>query len=103
MRLASLSLAALLAAVPAHAFIAWSGNSCDGAQGNTVPCDASCRDFTGRHSFNAQMGGGSCVSMYTAPGCNGARFNFTGIGSQCINVNTGTDIRSFQCFYAGCF
>ena len=30
---------------------AWSGGSCDGAQGLDVPCDGSCHDFRDRHSF----------------------------------------------------
>ncbi|EJD44465.1 hypothetical protein AURDEDRAFT_166556 [Auricularia subglabra TFB-10046 SS5] len=103
MRLTSLvSVATLVAAVPAYAVIAWSGDNCNGAQGADVPCDGSCHDFSGRHSFRAGLGGGACVTMWTSGNCQGQRFNFSNQGNQCTNVNTGTDIRSFYCYYSGC-
>lgn len=79
MRFASLLVAASAAAVPAHAFIAWSGNACDGAQGAMVPCDGSCHSFAGRHSFWAQAAQNevACVSMWSSTNCQGARFNFS--------------------------
>ncbi|EJD47119.1 hypothetical protein AURDEDRAFT_113473, partial [Auricularia subglabra TFB-10046 SS5] len=106
MYFATFALAALFAAVPAKAFTAWSGDACNGARGNDVACNGACIDFSGRHSFVANSAGQSgthCVAFYVDGGCNGQRFNFTGQGAQCTNVNTGTAINSFRCFGgAGC-
>ncbi|EJD44432.1 hypothetical protein AURDEDRAFT_166521 [Auricularia subglabra TFB-10046 SS5] len=49
MRFAYFALAALV--VPAQAFIAWSGDHCDGSKGNDVACDDRCRQFATRHSL----------------------------------------------------
>ena len=35
--------------------IGFSGNECDGAEGDDVPCDGSCHSFSGRHSFEASV------------------------------------------------
>ncbi|EJD36888.1 hypothetical protein AURDEDRAFT_174058 [Auricularia subglabra TFB-10046 SS5] len=83
MRVASLIVAAVAAAIPTHAFIAWSGSHCDGDKGATAEV---ARGETG------------CVSMWTSTGCIGQRFNFTNQQyMQCTNVNTGTNIQSFRC------
>ncbi|EJD46676.1 hypothetical protein AURDEDRAFT_164131 [Auricularia subglabra TFB-10046 SS5] len=93
MRFAALASALALAA-HAYALTAWSGNTCDGARGNSVPNDGSCRSFGGRHSFNAE--GDACVEFFTAGGCNGQKFTYYDQGNRCTNVNTGTDIQSFR-------
>ena len=52
----SVVAAALLAVLSVNAdLIAWSGNTCDGDQGNNVPCDGSCHQFGGRHSFEVSL------------------------------------------------
>ncbi|EJD44459.1 hypothetical protein AURDEDRAFT_166548 [Auricularia subglabra TFB-10046 SS5] len=102
MRFTAFVALAIAAALPANAFIAWSGDACNGAQGNNVPCDGSCHAFGGRHSFVAGDGN-HCVAMFRNGGCTGQRFNFTNQGNGCTNVNTGTDIQSFRCFAgSGC-
>ncbi|EJD44477.1 hypothetical protein AURDEDRAFT_166568 [Auricularia subglabra TFB-10046 SS5] len=94
-----LALAALLAASPATAFIAWSGSACNGDEGANVPCNGVCEPFCGRHSFIADVPGVThCVAFYVGGNCDGQRFNFTNQQGQCTNVNTGTGIESFQCF-----
>ncbi|EJD45116.1 hypothetical protein AURDEDRAFT_165657 [Auricularia subglabra TFB-10046 SS5] len=104
MHFASFAVFALLTAVPTNAFIAWSGDACNGDQGDTVSCDGTCFPFGGRHSFKAGTAGAShCVSFWVNSGCTGQRFNFTNQQDQCTNVNTGTAINSFRCFHgAGC-
>ncbi|EJD44485.1 hypothetical protein AURDEDRAFT_166581 [Auricularia subglabra TFB-10046 SS5] len=93
------ALAALLAASPATAFIAWSGWACDGPEGADVPCNGACVGFGGRHSFIADVPNfPHCVALYVGRNCDGQRFNFTNQQGQCTAVNTGTDIQSFQCF-----
>lgn len=55
--IAYLASALALAVLPqvAHAGItAFSGNTCDGAAGLNVPCDGSCHQFNGRHSFRVR-------------------------------------------------
>ncbi|EJD44449.1 hypothetical protein AURDEDRAFT_166539 [Auricularia subglabra TFB-10046 SS5] len=94
MQFTSFALAAVLAAVPAQAFIAWSGDHCDGPQGNNVNLDGSCRSFGGRHSFNA--GSESCIKFYELGNCSGQRFTYENQGDRCTNVNTGTDIAAFR-------
>ena len=46
-------LAAVVLAIQANAqqIIAFSGDTCNGGQGGEVPCDGTCFDFTGRHSY----------------------------------------------------
>ncbi|KAJ3817912.1 hypothetical protein EV361DRAFT_813241 [Lentinula raphanica] len=79
-------------------FIAWSGDSCDGSEGLNEPCDNSCGSFDGRHSFEVIIGGSHCVTFYEDDGCTGEAFLFEGEGnSECINVNTGTNIGSYRC------
>ena len=34
--------------------VAFSGDLCDGGQGDNVPCDDKCNDFLGRHSFRVR-------------------------------------------------
>ncbi|EJD39143.1 hypothetical protein AURDEDRAFT_171728 [Auricularia subglabra TFB-10046 SS5] len=99
-RVTSLVLATIVVAVPAQAFTAWSGDHCNGDKGATVACDGACRSFAGRHSFNADYNN-RCVSLWTSTNCQGQRFNYTlsgAAGSQCVNVNTGTNILSAACY-----
>ncbi|EJD45115.1 hypothetical protein AURDEDRAFT_165656 [Auricularia subglabra TFB-10046 SS5] len=99
MRFVSFSLLTLLAVTPTNAFIAWSGDARDGAQGDNLPCDGTCFAFSGRHSFRVGTPGvAHCVAFYVNSGCVGQRFNFTNQNGQCTNVNTGTGINSFRCF-----
>ena len=58
MRFAATLLAAVLLALQVHAqsLIAFSGDACDGGEGADVPCDGTCFDFTGRHSFEVSVG-----------------------------------------------
>ncbi|EJD34681.1 hypothetical protein AURDEDRAFT_176261 [Auricularia subglabra TFB-10046 SS5] len=105
MRFSSLLVAVAATTVPAQAFIAWSGDACDGDIGNMVPCDGSCHSFAGRHSFWAQASQDqpACVAMYAGTGCTGQRFNFSNqVYLQCTNVNTGTNIQSFRCWNGIC-
>ncbi|KAL1943641.1 hypothetical protein VTO73DRAFT_4086 [Trametes versicolor] len=103
--IAYLASALALAVLPqvAHAGItAFSGNTCDGAAGLNVPCDGSCHQFNGRHSFRVDGGsGGHCVTMFEDPNCpagaEGRMFTFTNENGGCQNVNTGTGIQSFLC------
>ncbi|EJD48689.1 hypothetical protein AURDEDRAFT_162144 [Auricularia subglabra TFB-10046 SS5] len=119
MRLRSLVLTAVAVAVPAQAFTAWSGDHCNGDKGAKVACDGACHSFAaGRHSFNADFNVGlqslaafrlrmsysmlnRCVALWTSTNCQGQRFNYSlsgAAGSQCTNVNTGTNILSFACW-----
>ncbi|KAF7293355.1 hypothetical protein MKEN_00837400 [Mycena kentingensis (nom. inval.)] len=74
-----------------------SGNSCDGDQGEDVPCNGGCFGFSGRHSFVITSGTHNVV-LFSGDGCTGEQFNF-GSESQgnCINVNTGTSVLSGRC------
>ncbi|EJD44790.1 hypothetical protein AURDEDRAFT_166269 [Auricularia subglabra TFB-10046 SS5] len=107
MLFAAIALAALMAAIPTKAIIAWSGDACNGDEGANVACDGNCIPFGGRHSFIADspgVGGTHCVAFFVNGGCTGQMFNFTNQQGQCTNVNTGTDIESFRCFAgSGCF
>ncbi|EJD46428.1 hypothetical protein AURDEDRAFT_164662 [Auricularia subglabra TFB-10046 SS5] len=95
-------VAAALAAIPVHAFTAWSGGACNGGQGADAACNGGCGDFRDRHSFKAGSGT-HCVALYAGTNCGGQRFNFTGQSQQCTNVNTGTNIQSYRCYAgAGC-
>ena len=106
---------------------AFSGNSCDGAVGDNVPCDGSCHQFDERHSFrvrifpppesrasleddftdgdHVQVDGGTgthCVTVFVDPGCPRDAMGFEqsffkSQTGQCTNVNTGTNARSFLC------
>ncbi|KAJ6470956.1 hypothetical protein C8R45DRAFT_836621 [Mycena sanguinolenta] len=96
---ASLIAAVLVSAMAVKGdIIAWSGDACNGDEGNNVPCDGSCRSFDGRHSFEVVTGGTHCVTLFEDDGCVGQTFQF-GVEAegQCINVNTGTPIGSFTC------
>ncbi|KZV83905.1 hypothetical protein EXIGLDRAFT_842590 [Exidia glandulosa HHB12029] len=98
----ALGALAVILAVPAYGFQAFSGSACDGAAGANVACDGSCHAFDNRHSFRADTSGNAhCVAFFVNGGCGGQRFNFTGQAAQCTNVNTGTNIRSFRCFSGG--
>ncbi|KAF9455774.1 hypothetical protein BDZ94DRAFT_1230603 [Collybia nuda] len=83
-----------LVAPSVNAVIAWSGTACNGAQGNNVPCDGSCRSFDTRNH---------CITMYEGAGCPNGRFDvlykhtFANQNGQCLHVNTGTPIKSFRC------
>jgi hypothetical protein len=57
MRLTLAFGAIVLSAIHAKAqtLAAWSGSTCDSAQGLTVPCDGSCHSFVGRHSFEVSF------------------------------------------------
>ncbi|KAJ6470953.1 hypothetical protein C8R45DRAFT_1014967 [Mycena sanguinolenta] len=96
---ASLIAAVLFAATVVKGdFVAFSGETCDGDEGNNVPCDGSCHSFDGRHSFEVVADGTHCVAMFEDDGCVGQIFEF-GVEpeGECINVNTGTPIGSFTC------
>ncbi|KAJ7926795.1 hypothetical protein B0H13DRAFT_1599380 [Mycena leptocephala] len=79
--------------------IAFNGNACDGTAGGNAPCDGRCVPFAGRHSYEIVSTSGHTVVLFQNAGCTGEAFNF-GFNNpgECINVNTGTDIESFQCF-----
>ncbi|KAH9474767.1 hypothetical protein JR316_0013232 [Psilocybe cubensis] len=95
---------ALLFSVSAQAatIVAYSGNTCNGNVGNTVPCDGSCRSFSGRHSLKISGGGpGNCVTVYNKAGCQHERFDqwtsFRLDSGVCRNINTGYGVESFRC------
>ncbi|KAJ7589886.1 hypothetical protein C8J56DRAFT_783497 [Mycena floridula] len=90
-------IAVLLAALNVNAdIVGFSGDACNGDKGGNVACDGSCHSFTGRHSFKAN--GKHCVTMFEGASCAGEHFFFNGEGAgKCINVNTGTAIKSFRC------
>ncbi|KAF9062853.1 hypothetical protein BDP27DRAFT_1233022 [Rhodocollybia butyracea] len=84
----------------AQNLVAWSGNACDGDEGDSVPCDGSCHQFGGRHSYEASIvsSGTFCATLFEDTGCTGEAFFFNASPEgECINVNTGTDIESFSC------
>ncbi|EJD48690.1 hypothetical protein AURDEDRAFT_162145 [Auricularia subglabra TFB-10046 SS5] len=99
MRLTALVLTAAAMLPSARGdLIAWSGDQCNGAQGRDVLCGrGDCFSFVGRHSMAATLPN-RCVSMWTGTGCVGQRFNFTNVGTSCLNINTGTNIQSFRCW-----
>ncbi|KAK7039848.1 hypothetical protein R3P38DRAFT_2515114 [Favolaschia claudopus] len=81
----------------AQSIIGFSGDSCNGSQGDSVACNGACIDFSGRHSFEV-FGSAANVVLFAGGGCSGESFNFgTEQPNNCINVNTGTAINSFQC------
>ncbi|KAJ7826257.1 hypothetical protein B0H13DRAFT_1657604 [Mycena leptocephala] len=115
MRFAVSLLAAVVLAIQANAqqIIAFSGDTCNGGQGGEVPCDGTCFDFTGRHSYevssadflnqgNADVDYRFLVPRHLSPSsgsdCTGQEFPFgPDPAGQCINVNTGTAISTFSC------
>ncbi|KAJ6473773.1 hypothetical protein C8R45DRAFT_1011849 [Mycena sanguinolenta] len=98
MHLAISFLAVILAVqVNAQNIIAWSGSSCNGAEGLEVACDGTCFDFTGRHSYEV-LGSSGTVELFAGADCTGEQFTFGPDPSgECINVNTGTSISTFRC------
>ncbi|KAJ7661352.1 hypothetical protein DFH06DRAFT_904811, partial [Mycena polygramma] len=99
-------VAVLLKATSAQDLIAFDGTACNGASGLDVPCDGTCFDFAGRHSFEASGKGQAmtlaitsasrvCVTMWEGPSCTSEMFNFGSEGQGvCINVVTGTPVDS---------
>ncbi|KAF8209960.1 hypothetical protein K438DRAFT_1571709 [Mycena galopus ATCC 62051] len=95
----NISLLAVLLAIQVNAqtLIAWSGSSCNGAEGLEVPCDGTCFDFTGRHSYEV-LGSSAIVDLFVGSNCGGQQFTFgPDPPGECINVNTGTSISTFRC------
>ncbi|PPQ65715.1 hypothetical protein CVT26_000332 [Gymnopilus dilepis] len=94
-----LYLAIALFAAKANAdIIAFSGNECDGAEGENVPCLDECIDFNTRHSFRVLASGSHCVVAFQDAGCTipvGSISNSG--GGQCSNVNTGTTVLGLKC------
>ncbi|KDR70651.1 hypothetical protein GALMADRAFT_229967 [Galerina marginata CBS 339.88] len=84
----------------ADTIVAFSGSQCDGAVGNTVQCDGSCHQFSGRHSLRISGGSTHCVTYFTNNNCGFAEgqggTNIFGPGT-CQNVNTGGNVGSFLC------
>ncbi|KAJ7221096.1 hypothetical protein C8J57DRAFT_946798, partial [Mycena rebaudengoi] len=78
-------------------FIAFDGDSCNGAEGGNAPCGNSCIPFTNRHSFEIVSSSGHNVILFENNDCIGEEFNF-GFESpgHYINVNTGTPIGAFR-------
>ncbi|KAJ7926109.1 hypothetical protein B0H13DRAFT_1862618 [Mycena leptocephala] len=70
-------LAAVVLAIQANAqqIIAFSGDTCNGGQGGEVPCDGTCFDFTGRHSYEIFSSTAS-VSLFSGSDCTGQEFPF---------------------------
>ncbi|KAJ7581604.1 hypothetical protein C8J56DRAFT_793202 [Mycena floridula] len=99
MRAFTFIFAAVLVALKVNGdLVAFSGDSCDGNEGNDAPCDGSCISFSGRHSFEVTASSNRCVTLFQNGGCTGESFNFgSEAPGECINVNTGTDIESFSC------
>ncbi|KAJ7705278.1 hypothetical protein B0H17DRAFT_920093 [Mycena rosella] len=93
-----LAITLYMRAVPSKAdVIAWSGDSCNGAEGGDVPCDGTCFDFTNRHSLEVARGG-HCLRVFEDTSCTEkvAEYGNQG-GGECVNINTGTPVRSFRC------
>ncbi|KAJ7576644.1 hypothetical protein C8J56DRAFT_799850, partial [Mycena floridula] len=84
--------------------IAWSGSSCNGAEGGDVPCGRQCVNFQDRHSFsvsrtNVPAGGSHCLSVFFNADCTDeVGLYLNNGGGNCIGVNTGTNVQSFKCF-----
>ncbi|KAF7336435.1 hypothetical protein MSAN_02297500 [Mycena sanguinolenta] len=97
--LTSTFLAILLAVqVNAQSLIAFSGNDCNGDAGIIVPCDGTCFDFTGRHSYEI-LGSSATVELFEDADCSGEEFTFgPDPPNECIDVITGTPITTFRCF-----
>ncbi|KAJ7705277.1 hypothetical protein B0H17DRAFT_1126138 [Mycena rosella] len=49
--------------------MAWTGDSCNGAEGGDVLCDRTCFDFTIRHSLETVAGGGHCRRVSEDTSC----------------------------------
>ncbi|KAJ7824933.1 hypothetical protein B0H13DRAFT_1658232 [Mycena leptocephala] len=99
MRFTTSLLAVVVLAIQASAqqIKAFSGDSCNGGEGGEFPCDGTCFDFTGRHSYEI-FGSTATVSLFSGDDCTGKEFTFSpDFAGQCINVNTGTAISTFSC------
>ncbi|KAJ6470944.1 hypothetical protein C8R45DRAFT_836687 [Mycena sanguinolenta] len=102
---ASLIAAVLVAAIVARGdIIPWSGNACNGDEGNNVPCDGNCHSFDGIssldgiHSFEVVTGGTHCLTLFEDDGCFVETLQVDlGAEGECLGVSTGTPIRSFTC------
>ncbi|KAE9393494.1 hypothetical protein BT96DRAFT_829184, partial [Gymnopus androsaceus JB14] len=92
----------MIANSAAQDFIAWSGTTCDGSEGNNVLCDGSCHSFANRHSFEIAIPDAEfCTTFFEDANCGGESFLFEDNESDgCIHVDTGTSIASFSC--SGC-
>ncbi|KAJ7926124.1 hypothetical protein B0H13DRAFT_1500537, partial [Mycena leptocephala] len=75
-------LAVIVLAIQTNAqqIIAFSGDSCNGGQGGEVPCDGTCFDFTGRHSYEVNgadiFSSTATVSLFSGGNCTGQEFTF---------------------------
>ncbi|KAE9384749.1 hypothetical protein BT96DRAFT_841785 [Gymnopus androsaceus JB14] len=90
----------MIANSAAQDFIAWSGTTCDGSEGNNVPCDGSCHSFANQHSFAIQdvPEVQFCTTFFEDANCGGESFLFEDTELDgCIHVDTGTSIASFSC------
>lgn len=77
--------------------VAFSGSTCDGDEGDNVPCDGSCHDFSNRHSLLLLTGGTHCVTYFLDSGCEELVGDAELTEDECTNVNTGTNVVSFIC------
>ncbi|KAF8882775.1 hypothetical protein CPB84DRAFT_1750838 [Gymnopilus junonius] len=93
------ALALLGSKLPAKAdIIAFTGDQCDGDEGENVPCSDECIDFNGRHSFEVVATGTHCVVAFEDGACSIPVGEFSNGGSgACSNVNTGTTVLSLRC------
>ncbi|PPQ65705.1 hypothetical protein CVT26_000322 [Gymnopilus dilepis] len=89
---------ALFVAKSSGDIVAFSGSSCDGDEGDNVPCQDECIDFNTRHSFRVLASGTHCVVAFEDGACSipvGSIENSG--GGHCSNVNTGTTVLSLRC------
>ncbi|KAF8187127.1 hypothetical protein BJ912DRAFT_970170 [Pholiota molesta] len=87
----------------ADTIVAFSSTLCDGSVGDTVQCDSSCHQFTGRHSLMIGGVDGSnahCVTYFVNSNCafvegeGGTDIFGPGV---CQHVLTGGPVNSFMC------
>ncbi|KAK6981554.1 hypothetical protein R3P38DRAFT_3293664 [Favolaschia claudopus] len=96
------TLTALITAVlalnaQAANLIAFSGETCDGAEGKEVGCNGECISFSGRHSFTI-LGGSANVVAFSFEGCKGPALELGILGAgTCTHVNTGGAVGAILC------
>ncbi|KAF9564512.1 hypothetical protein CPC08DRAFT_248293 [Agrocybe pediades] len=81
----------------ADTVVANSGKECDGNEGNTIQCDGSCHSFANRLSLFLSGSNAHCITYFENNDCTQLSGLSRVEANTCSNVNTGTQVNSFQC------